>query len=149
VLEVIDASRPPGGAARVELPEEAPRHLVVLNKSDLGEDPGWRGCADAVRLSCTSGTGFDELVARVTAELAAGPADAACADIAINARHQACLATAGEALAAAAGLLAAAQPPELVAEELRAALAALADITGKTDAEEILGAIFGRFCIGK
>ena len=50
---------------------------------------------------------------------------------------------------AADSLLGSGQPAELVAEELRTALDALGDITGKADAEEVLGAIFGRFCIGK
>lgn len=39
--------------------------------------------------------------------------------------------------------------PELVAEELRAAADALGRITGRVDAEAVLGIIFGRFCIGK
>jgi tRNA modification GTPase len=40
-------------------------------------------------------------------------------------------------------------PPELAAVELRAALEALGRIVGSADTEEILGEIFGRFCIGK
>jgi tRNA modification GTPase len=39
--------------------------------------------------------------------------------------------------------------PELAALELRGALEALGEISGKIDTEEILGAIFSRFCIGK
>ena len=38
---------------------------------------------------------------------------------------------------------------ELFAEELRLAQAALASITGKFGADDLLGEIFGRFCIGK
>ncbi|MDQ6685572.1 MAG: tRNA uridine-5-carboxymethylaminomethyl(34) synthesis GTPase MnmE [Pseudomonadota bacterium] len=38
---------------------------------------------------------------------------------------------------------------ELVAEELRAAHDALAEITGEFSSEDLLGVIFGRFCIGK
>jgi tRNA modification GTPase len=38
---------------------------------------------------------------------------------------------------------------ELVAEELRAAHEALGEITGAFSADDLLGAIFGRFCIGK
>ena len=40
-------------------------------------------------------------------------------------------------------------PLELFAEELREAQAALSAITGKFSADELLGEIFSRFCIGK
>ena len=39
--------------------------------------------------------------------------------------------------------------PELAAERLRQAGAALERVTGRIGVEEILGEIFGRFCIGK
>ena len=38
---------------------------------------------------------------------------------------------------------------ELFAEELRLAHAALGEITGEFTADDLLGEIFGRFCIGK
>jgi tRNA modification GTPase len=39
--------------------------------------------------------------------------------------------------------------PELFAEELRLAQAALNSITGEFAADDLLGEIFSRFCIGK
>jgi tRNA modification GTPase len=53
---------------------------------------------------------------------------------------------------AASHLAAAAREPqrwELFAEELRLAQTALAGITGEFTADDLLGEIFGRFCIGK
>ena len=38
---------------------------------------------------------------------------------------------------------------ELRAEDLRVAAHALGRITGRVDVEDVLGEIFGRFCIGK
>jgi tRNA modification GTPase len=38
---------------------------------------------------------------------------------------------------------------EVVAEELRLAQQALASITGEFTADDLLGEIFSRFCIGK
>ena len=38
---------------------------------------------------------------------------------------------------------------ELLAEELRLAHRALGEITGEFSSEDLLGEIFGRFCIGK
>ncbi|MBV9063965.1 MAG: tRNA uridine-5-carboxymethylaminomethyl(34) synthesis GTPase MnmE [Alphaproteobacteria bacterium] len=42
-----------------------------------------------------------------------------------------------------------AREPDLVAEELRSALAELGRITGRVDVEEVLGAVFKEFCVGK
>ena len=68
---------------------------------------------------------------------------------AINARHKALLESAATALRAAAELVQTSAPPELAAVELRTSLDALGRIVGATDTEDILGEIFGRFCIGK
>jgi len=65
-------------------------------------------------------------------------------------RHVLALRSASARLAAAAELVAQAPPPvELFAEELREAQAALSAITGEFTADDLLGVIFGRFCIGK
>ena len=69
--------------------------------------------------------------------------------MAINARHQACLAKALEYSNAAQRALDDGLSPEFVAEELRGALDAVGEVVGKADGEEILGKIFSTFCIGK
>jgi tRNA modification GTPase len=69
--------------------------------------------------------------------------------VAINPRHRDCLRRGDESLVAAGVLLESGAAPELAALELRGALEALGEIAGKVDSEEILGAIFSRFCIGK
>lgn len=145
VLEVADASQP--AIARPVLETSAPR-VLVLNKCDLGEHPDWAG-VEAVRISCITGEGLPALADAIERVLTQG--DAIWSDdlIAINARHQSCLQRALTSLEAARLLLADDQPPELVAEELRAAMDALGEVVGFVDAEEVLGAIFSRFCIGK
>jgi len=53
-------------------------------------------------------------------------------------------------LVQAAQLLEAPLPAlDLMAEELRLAQGALGDITGEFTADDLLGTIFSRFCIGK
>jgi tRNA modification GTPase len=65
-------------------------------------------------------------------------------------RHLQALGAASEHLAAAAAHLASDAPPlELFAEELREAQHALSEITGEFTADDLLGEIFSRFCIGK
>jgi tRNA modification GTPase len=50
---------------------------------------------------------------------------------------------------AAALLARQAQALDLLAEELRLAQNALSEITGEFSADDLLGVIFSRFCIGK
>ena len=65
-------------------------------------------------------------------------------------RHLHALRDASTHVAAATTLVAVDPPPvELFAEELREAQLALSAITGEFTADDLLGAIFGRFCIGK
>ncbi|KAB2638042.1 MAG: tRNA uridine-5-carboxymethylaminomethyl(34) synthesis GTPase MnmE [Verrucomicrobia bacterium] len=147
LLEVADASlpRPPAMA----LPVTAATHLLLLNKSDLGEHASWHGVA-ALRLSCAHDSGFAELSLAIRDALHFNEAEWGDHAIAINTRHQACLQTARHALLAALSLLEnPSTDPELAAIDLRDALDALGEIAGRLDTEDLLGEIFSRFCIGK
>ncbi len=132
----------------VTLPESAGRVVTVLNKCDLGEHPEWSE-QPGVRLSCSSGEGLNELRRAIREALDLGEADWGEHAVAINTRHRDCLRRADESLETAAVLLESGAAPELAALELRGALESLGEISGKIDTEEILGAIFSRFCIGK
>ena len=67
-----------------------------------------------------------------------------------RARHVDALARVGDHLQEAGAHLAAqAQALDLLAEELRLAQNALNEITGEFAADDLLGVIFSRFCIGK
>ena len=46
-------------------------------------------------------------------------------------------------------ILSAGESPEFAAVDLRIALDAIGEVAGKVETEELLGEIFGRFCIGK
>ena len=69
--------------------------------------------------------------------------------LAINARHQHHLSEALGFVQAGARTLAEGLSPEFVAEELRGALQAIGEVVGRVDSEDLLGKIFGAFCIGK
>ena len=147
LLVVRDAALPES-ASGVSLPEGAGRVVTVLNKCDLGEHADWAG-QPGVRLSCSSGEGLDRLRRAIREALDLGEADWGEHAVAINTRHRDCLRRADESLETAAVLLESGAAPELAALELRGALESLGEISGKIDTEEILGAIFSRFCIGK
>jgi tRNA modification GTPase len=69
--------------------------------------------------------------------------------VAINERHQYCLRTALDFLGEARRTMERGDAPEITALELRSALAAIGEISGVVDTEEVLGKIFSTFCIGK
>ena len=64
-------------------------------------------------------------------------------------RHLDALTVAREHLKNAAALTGRAIELDLLAEELRLAQSSLSSITGQFNADDLLGEIFSRFCIGK
>lgn len=148
ILEVVDGSVPQSEAHRVPFPEGKRGHVLVLNKADLGIHESWKG-VEAVKLSCQSSLGVEELRAAMRDVVWSGAASPNQAMVAINARHQACFEQALEALTRAQATLQRGEAPEFVALDLREALQALGEVTGRVDVEEILGAVFSQFCIGK
>lgn len=120
--------------------DEAPPGAVRVHaKADLGP-PGPE--AD-VAVSAKTGEGIDALIALLLARSRALlPAEG---EVAINARHRAELAEAREALAEAEG----ARDALIAAEALRQARVALDRLTGRAGVEDMLDALFGRFCVGK
>jgi tRNA modification GTPase len=116
--------------------------IEVYNKLDLA--PGFVPPAGAVAVSAKTGAGMEALK-RAILDAAGWSATGETVFLARE-RHL-------RALQHAAGhLQAAAREPqrwELFAEELRLAQTALAGITGEFTADDLLGEIFSRFCIGK
>lgn len=146
VLVIWDLSESFVDSAEVSIPDGA-RRLDILNKSDL-EDVSWAG-AKGLRISCESGSGFEDLESAISKLLSLDEAQWGDHSVAVNARHQACLTRAQSSLIKAISSLRAGDEPELTALDLREALTAIGEIAGIVDTEEILGEIFGNFCIGK
>ena len=146
VLVIWDLSESFVDSAEVSIPDGA-RRLDILNKSDL-EDVSWAG-AKGLRISCESGSGFEDLESAISKLLSLDEAQWGDHSVAVNARHQACLTRAQSSLTRAITSLRAGDEPELTALDLREALTAIGEIAGIVDTEEILGEIFGNFCIGK
>ncbi len=144
VLEVADATMPP---QRPALPENGAAHLLLLNKCDLPEHSSWQG-VEAIRLSCRTGQGSDTLADAITKLFLHGHAETDSL-AAINTRHRYALQQALDFLATVRAGLLAAESPELMDIDLRAALDALGSISGRVDTEDILTRVFATFCLGK
>jgi tRNA modification GTPase len=148
VVLLVDARTGVGPAERAILAQlPAPlAQVTVYNKIDLASlAPERRSEADAVviALSAKSGAGVDLLRQELLQTAGWQPAE----DVFIaRERHLRALAEAREHIDVALELL---PRLELFAEELRLAQVALGRITGAFSADDLLGEIFGRFCIGK
>lgn len=124
-------ARAPDGAA-----------LHVVSKGDLGVGP-----TELVVTSAATGAGLDALRSAVLARVDAQPGDGDEGAVVTSERQQALLGEARSALARSADAVAAGA--ELAAVDARAAAEALAQILGERVGEDVLDALFARFCIGK
>lgn len=124
-------------------PDAAPREDVV--KVNARKDmPGWRERDGAdLSLSAISGEGMDDLFSAIIARarnMVPGEGD-----YALHARQR------REVQVAAAALAEAGESGDLliVAEHLRLARGSMDALTGRAGTEDMLDALFGKFCIGK
>ncbi|MBI5278954.1 MAG: tRNA uridine-5-carboxymethylaminomethyl(34) synthesis GTPase MnmE [Burkholderiales bacterium] len=129
------------------LPGQVPV-VDVWNKVDVIPAKAGTQGALSLDLSAKTGQGIDTLRQRLL-EIAGWQASPEGVFIARE-RHVQALRRAGGHLQAAEELLALqAEALDLLAEELRLAQNALNEITGEFGADDLLGVIFSRFCIGK
>ncbi|MBR4876692.1 MAG: tRNA uridine-5-carboxymethylaminomethyl(34) synthesis GTPase MnmE, partial [Rhodocyclaceae bacterium] len=146
VLRLLDASAGETEEDRriaAQLPAGIPT-LTVWNKTELTTTPAGRRGA-ALLISARHHQGLEDLRAAIldaTGNAATGEENVLLA----RTRHLDCLARTATHLAHAAEQHA---HPELLAEDLRLAHRALGEITGECTPDDLLGAIFSRFCIGK
>lgn len=153
VIEQIGVERARGALARADLVlwlgagDECPpgAWLIAAQCDRVGDNPAAQGAAHAARhrVSAVTGAGLEGLRADLVAtarDALPGPGDAA-----LNARQHRLLAQAHEGLTLAGE----AHDPLIVAEGLRLARVGFDALLGRTTTEDMLDALFGRFCIGK
>lgn len=122
-----------------------PQLIPVLNKVDLPE--ARRGSA-VMHISAWSGEGLEELKdAFIEHVQALQESDGGL--VVTNARHVEALGNARQALHDARQAMANGVSGEFLATDLRRAQHHLGEITGRITPDDILGSIFGKFCIGK
>ncbi len=150
---------------RGPLPADDGRVVHAFNKADALDDTAVQAAISSIgtaleaagapidtarglRLSATRGDGLDRL--RTELLTRAGWQRSTEGLFLARTRHLQALARTAEHLAAATRTLQGPHPPlDLLAEDLRLAHRALGEITGEFTTEDLLGAIFSRFCIGK
>jgi tRNA modification GTPase len=130
----------------LELPELSAEQtlLIVVNKLDTTD----KRDRDAIYISAREGDGVDTLrhALRATVDtegLYRGEV------VVSNMRHLEALSRAHNHLRDALQALANGISEELLAEDIRSAINALAEITGRITSDDILKNVFSRFCIGK
>jgi len=153
ILHLLDADHGPSRADEAivaNFPAGVPV-LRIWNKIDLsGHKPGVDAREDAthVYLSAHEHIGIDLLRAELLR--IAGWQQTGESLYLARERHLIALKSAGKHLALAGEHAAVSdQSLDLFAEELRLAQAQLSSITGAFSSDDLLGVIFGRFCIGK
>jgi tRNA modification GTPase len=125
-------------------PDDAPEHLRLVRIHPRSDLPG-RGVAPAGSLAISSktGEGLSEMLAGVaTIARSLLPAEDS---LALNRRQAAELSEAREALQSVKSTA----DIVLAAEHLRAARSAFDRLTGRSGVDDVLDALFGRFCLGK
>ena len=125
--------------------------VQIWNKLDQAPDhalPAAPRQVDSLAISAKTGEGIEALRQKLLA--IAGWQSAAEGVFIARERHVQALQKVQQHLSqAAAHLAASSQHLDLLAEELRLAQNALGSITGEFSADDLLGEIFSRFCIGK
>ena len=123
-----------------------PRCIAVLNKADLGN-----ACRDGfIRLSVSTGQGFDELCSAIVAKLTSDltvPDDSVL--VIESERQRKDLERAQKALEGARLAVENDLPLDIVSMDIQEALEALGELTGEVTTDDILDQIFGSFCVGK
>jgi tRNA modification GTPase len=125
-----------------ELPlEKQANDVIVRGKADL--QPKSDGVPS---ISGITGQGIDmlvEIIGRTLETMSAG------AGLIVHARHKHAVQRAIGHIDQATNGLARGDASEICADEVRLAMQAIESLIGKVDTDELLGHIFGRFCIGK
>ena len=123
---------------------ETPQHLRLVrvqSKCDLPDSP--LATDDAIAVSAITGTGVHDLLARIaTLGKQILPDDGA---VALNRRQAELIGDVAEALREAAAAI----DPAICAELLRRARASFDRLTGRAGVNDMLDALFSRFCLGK
>ncbi len=124
--------------------------LIVFTKTDVAPPPDRQWPMPAVATSSVTGSGLDDLASAIVAILGTTVTESRRGCISATAdRCRDSVRCADAAVARAAEIAATRGGDELVAAEIRVALAELGKVVGAVYTEDLLDRIFKTFCIGK
>ena len=163
ILHVLDAGEPLAPEDERYFTEFAPKkRILVRNKIDLVGVQASACSSDKLKLelqrktaspvvdiSCVTGQGVESLKDAIKELAWSGEIRSEMLQVMINSRHQDALNRARAATKRTIEALRTEATLELVAIDLRIAVAAVGEIVGKTTTEDLLDTIFSTFCIGK
>jgi tRNA modification GTPase len=122
------------------LPTQSP---VVRNQSTLLPN------APHISVSALTGTGIEKLEEQIWRLVIGGQAGTNEATLVTNPRHKQAIQQARDHITDALESAELGMPADFLTIDLHAAVNALGEITGETATDDLLNAIFSRFCIGK
>lgn len=126
--------------------------IIIINKGDIGcvlSETDFEGFENIVYISAKNNEGTEKLTEIVEAMFMSNAIDYTKDAIISNARQFACAETARVSLENALDALMVGYTPDVGAMELELALGALSELDSRKVSEEVVNAIFSRFCIGK
>ena len=168
VIMVLDATRPEYFESSLSnlsnrINNERQKLVILLNKADKADETVIADQITEIKsvcqellypiavlpISAKQKLGITELKELLINTQSQNTTLASNATLVTNVRHYQALMDAQVALYRVEDGLASGTPTDLVAQDIREALYHLGSIVGEINTEEILGNIFGRFCIGK
>jgi tRNA modification GTPase len=150
IIFLVDISSPPS-LEDLEIFKvlEGKKFLLIGNKVDLREDPGWQNFPQEplLKVSALTGHGLEDLRDALKKEgkkLFPSTQEV----FFLSLRQREALSVSREAIKKALESLGV-QPLELICEEVRAATRSIFQLTGREVSPRVIEEIFSRFCVGK
>ena len=159
VIAVADGSQTPPAVDPdiLALAAKAPHWILAVSKNDLNPavktavwqlPKGLREPDALVSFNSVAPGGLDALVDAIQDCFPAG-APAEAGSLLTNARQESAVRRSLEAVRRALSALDSGLTPDAVLTDAEEALESIGELTGRTAKEEIVGAVFSRFCVGK
>lgn len=153
---VVDGSVSPSDEDMKIVENASENTVLAVNKSDLQQKSGLKAVCDrfgeqkTVHTSAKTGEGVEKLKEAIRKTLMKNTEAFESNEVALTGiRQKQAVENALESINIFLSLLEKKESPEILSIKVKEAMDSLGEITGETTTEEMLGVIFGKFCIGK